>query len=198
MLQVDEYSLKERFEMKYSWCRQTSSCLLGVLHCMHMWATAGHHYVYVDYYSKLPVTGCRPSDVQSMLGWQGWSCPRIPYHEFERRCACFFSYDISSWYNMIVLHTPGLSGRSSKQSSFGYNSTAVEGYERCSGYDGSSIFTSSTTGQYLTKVWIQTPGPELSRRFDRVRRRCASLVPYDYWLFSSGFLVLVDPPELFC
>ena len=33
MLHVDEYSLKERFEMKYSWYRQTS-CLLGVLHCM--------------------------------------------------------------------------------------------------------------------------------------------------------------------
>ena len=69
---------KKRFEIKYSWCRQTSSCLLGVLHCTHMWATAGHHYVYVDYYSKLPVTGCRPSDVQSMLGWQGWFCPRVP------------------------------------------------------------------------------------------------------------------------
>ena len=83
--------------------RQTSY-LLGVLHCMYMWATLGHHYVDVDYYySKLPVTGCRPSDVQSMLGWQGWSCPRVSYHAFERPCACFFSYDIS-WYEMIVLH----------------------------------------------------------------------------------------------
>ena len=42
-----------------------------------------------------------------------------------------------------------MSGRSSKQSHFGYSSTAVEGYKRCSGYSGSSIFTSSTTGQYL-------------------------------------------------
>ena len=51
MLQVDAYSLKERFEMKclYPWCKQTS-CLLGVLHCVHMWATVGYHYVYVDYY----------------------------------------------------------------------------------------------------------------------------------------------------
>ena len=39
----------------------------------------------------------------------------LAYHAFERRCACFFSYDISSSYNMIVLHTPGLSGLSSKQ-----------------------------------------------------------------------------------
>ena len=147
VLQVDEYSLKEWFEMKYLWYRQTS-CLLGVLHCMHMWATVGYHYVYVDYYSKIPVTDCRPSDVQSMLGWQGWSCPRVSYHAFERCCASF-SYDVSSWYNMIVLHTPGLSGRSSKQSSFGYSSTAVEGNKRCSGYVGFPIFTSSTTGQYL-------------------------------------------------
>ena len=129
----------------------------------------------------LPVTGCRPSDVQSMLGWQGWSCPRVSYHAFykklknfsceydrvngwnstlqaawyqvhqtrsyyvrtiwfERRCACF-SYDISSWYKMIVLHTPGLSGRSSKQSSFGYSSTAVWGNKQCGGYVGLSIFT---------------------------------------------------------
>ena len=36
----------------------------------------------------------------------------------------------------------------------------------------------------ITKVWIQTFGPELSRRFDRVQRRRAPLVPYDYWLFS--------------
>ena len=146
--QVDEYSLKERFEIKYSWCGQTSSCLLGVLHWMHVWPTASHHCVYVDYDSKLPVTGCRPSDVQSTLGWQGWSCPRVSYHAFKRRCACF-SYGISSWYDMIVLHTPGLSGRASKQSSFGYNNTAVEGYKWCSGYSGSSIFTSSTTGQWL-------------------------------------------------
>ena len=58
-------------EMKYSWCRQRSACLLGVLHWMHVWATVEHHHVYVDCYSKLPATGCRPSDVQSMLGWQG-------------------------------------------------------------------------------------------------------------------------------
>ena len=38
VVQVDEYSLKERFEMKYSWCRQTSR-LLGVLHCMHMYVS---------------------------------------------------------------------------------------------------------------------------------------------------------------
>ena len=95
--------------MKYSWCRQTS-CLLGVLRCMHMWATVGHHdvyLVYVDYffYCKLPVTGCRPSDIQSTLGWKGWSCPHVWYHAFERRFACFFSYVISSWYIMIILHT---------------------------------------------------------------------------------------------
>ena len=39
---------------------------------------------------------------------------------------------------MKVLHTPGLSARSSKQSSSGYSSTAVESYKRCSGYSGSS------------------------------------------------------------
>ena len=90
---------------------------------------------------------------------------------------------------MIVLHTPGLSGRSSEQSYFGYSSTAVEGNKRCSGYGGLPIFTSSTTGQYLNnKVWIQTPGPELSRRFDRVQRRYVPLVSYDYWLFLP-FLV---------
>ena len=43
-------------------------CLVFRIDCMHMWATVGHHYVYVDYYSKLPVTGCRPSDVQSIGG----------------------------------------------------------------------------------------------------------------------------------
>ena len=35
VLQVNEYSLKERFEMKYSWCRQTYTryhiCLMRVL-----------------------------------------------------------------------------------------------------------------------------------------------------------------------
>ena len=31
----------------------------------------GHHYVDVDYYSKLPVTGCRPSDVQSWVDRAG-------------------------------------------------------------------------------------------------------------------------------
>ena len=35
VLQVDEYSLKERFEIKYSWCRQTDNryhiCLMRVL-----------------------------------------------------------------------------------------------------------------------------------------------------------------------
>ena len=66
-----------------------------------------------------------------MLGSQGWSCPRVSYHAFERRFASFF-YDISSWCIMIILHAPGLSGRSSKQSSLGYSSTAVEGYKRCS------------------------------------------------------------------
>jgi len=37
--------------------------------CFALKATSEHHYVDVDYYSILPVTGCRPSDVQSMLGW---------------------------------------------------------------------------------------------------------------------------------
>ena len=46
---------------------------------------------------------------------------------------------------MTVLHTPGLNGRSSKQSSFGYSSTVVEGDKRRSGYVGLSMFTSSTT-----------------------------------------------------
>ena len=77
-------------------------CLVFCIACIC--ATVRHHYVYVDYYSKLPVTGCRPSDVQSMLGWQGWSCPRVSYHAFERRCACF-SYDIS-WYNILRNSTP--------------------------------------------------------------------------------------------
>ena len=170
---------------------------------MHMWATAGHHYVYVDYYSTLPVTGCRPSDVQSMLGWQGWPCPRVSYHAFEQRCACFFSYDISSWYNMMVLHAPGLSGRSSKQSSFGYSSTAVERYKRCSEYGGSSIFNSSTTGQYLNNkgFWIQAPGPELSRRFDRAQRNVHRLFPTTtgfciFWLRAtrrSAWIILLKP-----
>ena len=163
---------------------------------MHMWATAGHHYVYVGYYSKLPVTGCRPSDVQSMLGWQGWSCPRVSYHAFERRCACFFSYDIS-WYK--ILHTPGLSGRSSKQSSFGYSSTAVEGYKRCSGYGGCSVFTSSTTGQYLnnrcgSKHLIANSHAGLIERKEDMYR----LFPMTAGFFLSRFLVLADPPELFC
>ena len=35
----------------------------------------------------------------------------------------------------------------------------------------------------IAKVWIQTPGPELSRRFDIVQRRSAPRVPYDYRLF---------------
>ena len=154
VLQIHEYSLKERFETKYSWCQQTS-CLLGVLHCVHMWATVGHHYVYVDYYSKLPATGCRPSDAQSMLGWQSWSFPRVSHHAFERRCACF-SCDISSWYKIIVLHTPCLNGRSSEQSSFGYrpSSTVVEENKWCSGYVGLSIFTSSATGQYLNNKGV--------------------------------------------
>ena len=55
---------------------------------------------------------------------------------------------------MIVLRTPGLSGRSSKQSSFGYSSTAVEGKKRCSGYGGPSIFTSITTGQHLNNKGV--------------------------------------------
>ena len=118
----------------------------------HVWATVGHHNVSVDCYSKLPVTGCRTFDVQTMFGWQGWSCPRVLYHAFQRRCACF-SYDISSC-NMIVLHTPSSNGRPSKQSSFGYSSTVVEGDKRCSGYVGFSLFTSSTTGQYLNNKGV--------------------------------------------
>ena len=55
---------------------------------------------------------------------------------------------------MIVFHTPGLSGRSRKQISLGYSCTAVEGYKRCSGYGGSSIFTSSTTGQHLSNKGV--------------------------------------------
>ena len=55
---------------------------------------------------------------------------------------------------MIVLHTLGLSGRSSKQSSFGYSSTAVKGNKRSSGYVGFPIFTSGTTGQYLNNKGV--------------------------------------------
>ena len=142
---------------------QTNIVMSGVLHCMHMWAK--HHYVHEEYCSKLPVTRCRPFDVQPMLGWQGWSCPRVSYHAIERRCACFFSYDTSSWYDKIVLHTPGLSGRSSKQSSLGYSSTTVERCKRCSGYSGSSIFTSSTTRQYLNNKGV-----------DRVVKQCCRAV----------------------
>ena len=99
---------------------------------------------------------------------------------------------------MIVLHTPGLSGRSSSRVLL---AIAAQQSRDTSGAMDTVAPRSSPQAlpgsTKITKVWIQTPGPELSRRFDRVQR-CAPLVPYDYWLFSSGFLVLVDPPELFC
>ena len=40
-----------------AWCFALHVYVVGYL---------GTYYVDVDYYSKLPVTGCRPSDVQSM------------------------------------------------------------------------------------------------------------------------------------
>ena len=141
----------------WAWCfalqacvsyRRTSLRLSGLISY-----TACHRLQTIRCPVHVPVTGCRPSDVQPMLGWQSWSCPRVLYHIFERCCACFFSYDIS-WYNMTVLHTPGLSGRCTKQGSFGYSSTVVERYKRCSGYSGSSIFTSSTTGQCLNNKGV--------------------------------------------
>ena len=159
-----------------------------------MWATVGHHYVYVDYYSKLPVTGCRPSEVLSMLGWQGWSCPRVSYHASERRCACF-SYDISSWY-IIVLHTPGLSGRSSKQSSFGYSSTAVWGSKWWIRWP--LHLTSSTTGKYLNNKGVDpnTWFPNTHVDLIECKEILHHLLPRDYWVFPAPpFLVFVDPPE---
>ena len=101
--------------------------------------------------------------------------------------------------SMIVLRTPGLSGRSSKQSSFGYSSTAVEGYKRCSGYGGCSVFTSSTTGQYLnnrcgSKHLIANSHAGLIERKEDMYR----LFPMTAGFFLSRFLVLADPPELFC
>ena len=109
-LDVDEYSLKEQFDVQYLhargiisvwciWCRQTSSCLLGVLYSMPMWATAGHHHIFVNYYSILPATFCRSFDVQSR---SSWSCLRVPYHALERRCACLFSHDILSFVLDII------------------------------------------------------------------------------------------------
>ena len=50
------------------WCRQMPSCLPGVLHSMLMWATIVHHEVYVNYYSTLPISCYRSSDVRSRLG----------------------------------------------------------------------------------------------------------------------------------
>ena len=102
---------------------------------------------------------------------------------------------------MIVLHTPRLSGRSSKQSSFGYKSTAVEGYKRRNGYGGSSIFTSSTTGQYINNKGedLKHLVPNSHVGLIECKEDVHRLFPYDYWLFlSSGFLILADPPELFC
>ena len=100
---------------------------------------------------------------------------------------------------MIILHTPGLSGRSSSRVLL---AIAAQQSRDTSGAMDTVAPRSSPQAlpgsTKITKVWIQTPGPELSRRFGRVQRRCAPLVPYDYWLFSSGFLVLVDTPELFC
>ena len=49
---------------------------------------------------------------------------------------------------MIVLHTPGLSGRSSKQF-FWPEQHSSEVNKRPSGYVGFPVFTSGTTGQYL-------------------------------------------------
>ena len=103
---------------------------------------------------------------------------------------------------MTVLHTPGLNGRSSKQSSFDYSSTAVEGSKRYSGYGGLPIFTSSTTGQYQNNK-------ERCGSKHLVPNSHAGLIGYKqgmYRLFPmttafpppSGFLVLVDPPELIC
>ena len=102
---------------------------------------------------------------------------------------------------MIVLHTPGLSGRSSKQSYFGYSSIAVQRYPRCSGYSGSSIFTSSTTGQYINNKGedLKHLVPNSHVGLIECKEDVHRLFPYDYWLFlSSGFLILADPPELFC
>ena len=94
--------------------------------------------------------------------------------------------------SMIVLRTPGLSGRSSKQSSFGYSSTAVEGYKRCSGYGGCSVFTSSTTGQYLnnrcgSKHLIANTHAGLIE----YKEYMYCLLPMTAGFFLSRFLVLV-------
>ena len=93
---------------------------------------------------------------------------------------------------MIVLRTPGVSGRSNKQSSFGYSSTAVEGYKRCSGYGGCSVFTSSTTGQYLnnrcgSKHLIANSHAGLIECKEDMYR----LLPMTAGFFLSRFLVLV-------
>ena len=51
--------------------------------------------------------------------------------------------------NMVVTPHTWFEWTIQQSELFGYSSTAVEGYKRCSGYSGSSIFTSSTTGPYL-------------------------------------------------
>ena len=73
VLQVDEHSLKERFEMKYlhqvSYLRDTyrvdkhHACLVFYIACI---CELPHDIAmfYVDYYnSTFPVTGSRPSDI---------------------------------------------------------------------------------------------------------------------------------------
>ena len=49
-------------------------------------------------------------------------------------------------HEICLHHTPGLSGRSSKQSSFGHSSTAVWVSKRCSGYVGLSISPQALPG----------------------------------------------------
>ena len=72
--------------------------------------------------------------------------------------------------------------------------------KRPSGYVGFPVFTSGTTGQYLNNKGVDpNTWPELSRRFARVQRRYVPLVSRKLLafspLFSSAFLVPVDPPE---
>ena len=59
----------DKYHVCLVFCIITCICKLPWDITMFMWTTR--------YNSKLPVTGCRPSDVQSMLGWQGWFCPHV-------------------------------------------------------------------------------------------------------------------------
>ena len=75
---------------------------------------------------------------------------------------------------------------------FGYSSTAVEGYKRCSGYGGCSVFTSSTTGQYLnnrcgSKHLIANTHAGLIE----YKEYMYCLLPMTAGFFLSRFLVLV-------